>query len=257
MGKSDRNDYLTRSIELLWGKGTPGSRGPKPQISVDQIARAGIRLADTEGLGAVSMQRVAAELGFTAMSLYTYVPSKDLLLEVMLDLAAETDHPQPEFADWRDGVHAWVASVWQLFADHPWVLQVQVSGPPLGPNQMAVFERLLTALDKSGLPKMELFDTGMFLLAAVRGLCKIALDMRQHGGGVSVREVDAVALRLVSAERFPTLHAVFNSAPPGSEPQDMSPDVIPSNLRYGLDRLLAGVEARVAYLRDRPREPAE
>lgn len=252
MAKADASDYLTRSLQLLWGQATPGRRGPKPQTSAEEIARTAVRVADAEGLAAVSMQRVATELGLTAMSLYTYVPSKDLLLEVMLDLTAETAEPSNDSADWREGVHAWVDTVWRLFAAHPWALRVQVSGPPLGPHQMALFERLLAALSGSGLPDGELFDTGMFLLSAVRGLSKLALDMVEHSGAAPPSEVDAAALRIVSPQRFPTLHRTM-TVEKYAEPKELGLDAVPGNLRYGVDRLLDGVQARVAG--DAPGQP--
>lgn len=247
MATADADDYLTRSLRLLWGHTTPGRRGPKPQTSVAEIARTAIRIADAEGLTAVSMQRVATELGLTAMSLYTYVPGKDLLLEVMLDLAAESIRPAATSADWRAGVHGWVEAVWDLFAAHPWSLQVQVSGPPLGPHQMALFERLLVVLARSGLPDIELFDTGMFLLSAVRGLSKLALDMGEHVGGVSRAAVDVEAMRIVETHRFPTLRRAL-AADRAASPQELRLDEVPRNLRYGVDRLLDGIEVRVERL---------
>ena len=69
-----------RSVELLWGTREPPRRGPKPKLSVDAIVRAGIEVADAEGLPALSMRRVAEQVGVTAMSLYTYVPDKDRLV---------------------------------------------------------------------------------------------------------------------------------------------------------------------------------
>ena len=74
------SDDLPRVLQLLWGLDAPGRRGPKPALSLHQIGAAAVRIADAEGLGAVSMSRVAGELGYTTMSLYRYVESKDDLL---------------------------------------------------------------------------------------------------------------------------------------------------------------------------------
>ena len=74
-----------RSIELLWGIGGRGSRGPKPGMSARQIAAAAVEIADAEGLDAVSMRRVADHLGTGAMSLYRYIPGKAELLDLMVD----------------------------------------------------------------------------------------------------------------------------------------------------------------------------
>ena len=77
-----------RSIPLLWGAAGAGRRGPKPSRSVDEVVHAAIALADAEGLAALSIRRVAEALGLSAMSLYTYVPSKAELIDLMLDRVA-------------------------------------------------------------------------------------------------------------------------------------------------------------------------
>src|SRR5580658_9843244 len=99
---------LPPGLDLLWGRRERGKRGPRPGLTPDAIVDAAVRIADTEGLDAVSMARVAAELGFTTMSLYRYVTSKDELLQLMwnasargaetLTLAGET---------WRERLRGW------------------------------------------------------------------------------------------------------------------------------------------------------
>ena len=79
---------LPPRLQLLWGLQERPRRGPKPGLSLERIVDAAIGLADAGGLAAVSMARVAAELGFTTMSLYRYVPTKDDLLELMVDAAS-------------------------------------------------------------------------------------------------------------------------------------------------------------------------
>src|SRR5471030_1171419 len=92
----------SRSIALLWGVAESGRRGPKPRHSVEDVVRAAIALADAEGLDAVSMRRVAETLQLSPMSLYTYVPSKAELVDLMLDrVAGEMGEPDPAGGDWR------------------------------------------------------------------------------------------------------------------------------------------------------------
>ena len=74
-----------RSLDLLWGDAPRPSRGPKPGLDVATIVAAAIALADADGLDGLSMRRVAERLGVGTMSLYTYVPSKAELLDLMLD----------------------------------------------------------------------------------------------------------------------------------------------------------------------------
>ena len=80
---------LPPGLDLLWGLRESGRRGPKPLLSIDAIVAAAVRLADAEGLEAVSMARVAKELGFTTMSLYRYVTNKDELLQLMWNASAQ------------------------------------------------------------------------------------------------------------------------------------------------------------------------
>src|SRR5215472_7517901 len=78
---------LPAHVAAAWGvRGRP-HKGPKPGLSLDRIVAAAVHVADTEGLAAVSMSRVATELGAAPMSLYRYVAAKDELLALMVDAA--------------------------------------------------------------------------------------------------------------------------------------------------------------------------
>ena len=80
---------LPPGLDLLWGRRERGKRGPRAGLSADAIVAAAVRVADAEGLEAVSMARVAKELGFTTMSLYRHVSGKDELLQMMWDASAQ------------------------------------------------------------------------------------------------------------------------------------------------------------------------
>ncbi|HEY1619933.1 MAG TPA: TetR/AcrR family transcriptional regulator, partial [Streptosporangiaceae bacterium] len=74
-----------RGVDFLWGSRERPSRGPRPGLSVERIVAAAVGIADAAGLGAVSMQRVASEVGFATMALYRYVPGKTELISIMID----------------------------------------------------------------------------------------------------------------------------------------------------------------------------
>ncbi|WP_216592539.1 TetR/AcrR family transcriptional regulator [Verrucosispora sioxanthis] len=95
---------LPENVALAWGLRDRPSRGPKRSLSLDQVVAAGIQIAQAEGLTAVSMSRVAGELGVATMSLYRYVPTKHDLLDLMVDTAYGPP-PRPRGADegWRAG----------------------------------------------------------------------------------------------------------------------------------------------------------
>ena len=92
---------LPAEIALLWGLREAPRRGRKPSLTVQDVTRAAIEVADAEGLGAVSMARVAKQLGNSTMALYRYVESKESLLKLMADAAL--DEPDPDAVVGRTG----------------------------------------------------------------------------------------------------------------------------------------------------------
>ncbi|MBB4959316.1 AcrR family transcriptional regulator [Micromonospora polyrhachis] len=168
-----------RSIELLWGLQDRPRRGPKPRFTVAQIAQAAIDLADREGLTALSMRRVADQLGVTAMSLYTYVPSKAELLDLMLDTAyREMVRTEPADDSWRARLTAIADDNRILYERHPWLADISTGRPPLGPGVMAKYEHELRALDGLGLDDVEMDAALTFLLGFVQTCARAAADAR-------------------------------------------------------------------------------
>ncbi|PXY21093.1 TetR/AcrR family transcriptional regulator C-terminal domain-containing protein [Prauserella muralis] len=157
-----------RTMALLWRAhaepaGTDRTpRGRKPRLSVDAIVRAAIAVADTEGLPAMSMSRVADELGSGTMSLYTYLPGKAELIDLMVDqvlLECALPGPdEPRTGDWRQQVELYAHRAREVHRRHPWLWQVSLVRPPLGPGVLAVHEYLLSALSGAGLSARQLVD---------------------------------------------------------------------------------------------------
>src|SRR4249919_2561350 len=106
-------------MALLWGVPGPARRGPKPSRSVEEVVAAAVALADAEGLAALSVRRVAEALGLSPMSLYTYVPSKAELLDLMLDSVA-AEIPPPDGGDWRGKLAQLARARWAMAQRHPW-----------------------------------------------------------------------------------------------------------------------------------------
>jgi AcrR family transcriptional regulator len=233
-----------RSLELLWGIEKKASRGPKPTLRVEQIARAAIEAADAEGLEALSMQRVAERLGFSTMSLYRYVASKDELIEVMLDVAGG-EPPELDTATegWRPLLERWAWELLATYRRHPWMVRIALSGPPLGPNQIAWFEAGLRAISGTGLNQGEMISTILLVSVYVRSEARFTLEMVQaeQYTGVAPAAWGMAYGRLlrtvVEADRFPTLFALMASGvfdEPNGNPDD--------DLEFGLQRILDGVE---------------
>lgn len=170
-----------RSMALLWSDSQPPARrgpGPEPSQTVAQIARTAIELADTEGLGAVSMRRIAQLRGVGTMSLYTYVPAKAELLDVMLDTVYGEAVTSVDGPGWRGRLDQVARDNWALYRRHPWLLQVATGRPPMGPNLIAKYERELSAVDGVGLDDVEMDSVITLVNGFVHGAARGAAEAR-------------------------------------------------------------------------------
>lgn len=149
-------------------------------MSVDAIVRAAIEIADANGLAALSMRRVAERLGVGTMSLYTYVPGKAELLDVMLDMAyGELSMPDSVGSDWRGELELVARENWALYRRHPWMLQVATGRPVLGPMAMAKYERELRAVDNLGLTESEMDSVVSVILSHAEGAARRSVEAAQ------------------------------------------------------------------------------
>ncbi|MQA01900.1 MAG: TetR family transcriptional regulator [Streptosporangiales bacterium] len=124
--------YPTKALELLWGDGGRRTRGPKPTLGVDEIVRVAIEVADAEGLAAVTMRRVATELGFTTMALYRHVPGKHVLAELMIDATIAGRAEDRSTDGWRTPLAEWAMDYFAGLREHPWLLQAELVGASWG-----------------------------------------------------------------------------------------------------------------------------
>ncbi|MFB4295484.1 TetR/AcrR family transcriptional regulator [Actinomadura sp. NTSP31] len=146
-----------RSLELLWGVPERPKRGPKPKLTAERIVRTAIAVADADGLDALSMRRIADELGVAPMSIYTYVPGKAELIDVMLDRAfAELTPADGVPGGWRAKLEHIARDNWDLYHRHPWLLHVAAVRPPMGPAVFGKYEFELRAVDGIGLTDLEM-----------------------------------------------------------------------------------------------------
>ncbi|MEU6204930.1 TetR/AcrR family transcriptional regulator [Micromonospora musae] len=237
-----------RSLALLWRTREPASRRGRADLSVERIIRAAIDLADAEGLGALSMRRVAERLAVGTMSLYTHVPGKGELLDLMLDTAyGETLTGEPTGDTWRDRLEHLARQTWTLYLRHPWLLQVATSRPPLGPNLIARYERELRAVDGIGLTDLEmdavLTLVGGFVHGAVRGAVEQA-QAAERTGLTEQQWWHAHAPYLEKAmdpRRFPLAARVGAAA--GQEYQAAGDPA--RAFDFGLARILDGIEVLI------------
>jgi AcrR family transcriptional regulator len=147
----------------------PARRRREP-ISRDAIVVAAIDLLDREGLAALSMRRLAEELGTGAASLYWHVGSKDGLLDLVLDaVIGEGKVPDPEPDRWQDQLKQVARDQRAASLRHPWVVRVSIGRIPMGPNALRYSERILAILRAGGLPPQLAVQGYLLLIATVNG----------------------------------------------------------------------------------------
>jgi AcrR family transcriptional regulator len=239
---------LPPGIRYLWGLREPSRRGPRPTLTVDRIVRAGIEIADAEGLAALSMSRVADRLGFTTMSLYRHVANKEELLVLMwsaaLDAPPETAGPGD---DWRSGLRRWCRAQVAAFQARPWLIDVPISGPPITPPDLAWMDAGLRALARTGLSENDKLDIMIAFNAQARYQAKIFRDLMEaaKAGRPGMADYGRLLRELIDGERFPSVWRTVESGildlPEGVT---NAPDE--ADLEAGVELLLDGVAALIA-----------
>ena len=273
-----------RSLELLWGVRRAPRRGPKPGLSVDRVIEAAIDLADREGLTALSMRRVADELGVGAMSLYTYVPAKAELLDLMLDAvfgeqvaeleafasrpgevrdaepAAEGHGGGPGVPGWRAGLEARARIDWALAERHPWLTQVSSSRAILGPNETSALDRSLRFLVGTGLTAREMVAAVDTVAMFANGVARRAVETREAPRRTGMtddewwREREPLMAEFYDWARFPTVIEVAAAGgfdePAGTVNYLLQ--FLVDDFEFGLQRLLDGIGALIEARTNRP-----
>ncbi len=231
---------LPRGVALAWGVAANPQRGPRRELNLEAIVEAAVSIADAEGIGSVSMASVAAALGFTTMSLYRHVSAKDdlilLMQEAGLGLPPLTIG---EAGSWREGLTRWHRAVLDVYAEHPWLLDIPIEGEPNTPNNLAWLDAGLSVLVDTPLPA----DSRVSALLLLSGYSRWA--------GTIFRTHDAPTIssttlaELVTPEQFPFLApaiaaGAFEDPPSGDGEQDA--------FDFGLQRILDGLETHIAEL---------
>jgi AcrR family transcriptional regulator len=146
------------------------SRRRREPISRDAIVTAAIGLLDREGLAALSMRRLAEELGTGAASLYWHVGSKDGLLDLVMDeIIGEGKVPDPDPGHWREQLKQVARDQRAASLRHPWLVRVSIGRIPMGPNALRYTERILAILRAGGLPPHLAVQGYLLLIATVNG----------------------------------------------------------------------------------------
>ncbi len=234
---------VARTLTLLWREAEPPRRGPRPRHSVDDVVDAAIAIADADGLDAVTMRAVAERLGTSPMSLYTYVPGKAELLDLMLDALYLAMGRKPFRLQWRARLRTVAEANRELYARHPWAARISTARPPLGPGLMAKYEYELAAFDGLGLSDVEMDAALTFLLAFVQGNAVAAQEHADAPGTDAEWWATAGPLlaRVVDPERYPLASRVGSAA---GAAQGGAYDAEHA-YAFGLERVLDGIAALI------------
>jgi AcrR family transcriptional regulator len=243
---------LPRAVALAWGIAANPQRGPKRELSIERIVEAAIEIADAEGLGAVSMSRVAASLGFTTMSLYRYVTSKDDLILLMQEEATLVAVPPDDSVerDWRDGVTAWVLAMRAAYREHPWLVDIPISGAPISPNSLSLVDWFLRVVRDLPLTDAEKMSALLLVTSYARATSAQDRDLRAAAAASDPADVSGVIAfaalaELVTRERFPYLMPLFAAGGYVAEPGTGSIDT-EEDFQFGLARILDGIAFHVS-----------
>lgn len=228
----------------LWERIDPAAAATRPALSAERIGRTAIALADAEGLDAITMRRLATELGVAPMAAYRHVDGKDELLQLIGDLVLDEIELPPPGTPWRETFRTIALRTRELRMRHHWMAALPPEANVLpGPRRMAITERLMASLDGLGLSLDERMATARALHSygggAINHEVTLATLMKRRGWttGHEVRTALSPEMRhLMDTGRYPVIREWALSA--------TRKDDALWTFEFGLDALLDGIAAR-------------
>ena len=239
-------------VEPIWARPEPsGRRTPR---SREDIAEAAVAVADAEGVEAVSMRRVARELGLGTMSLYHYVRSKDELLDLMSDaiLAGQIVPDEVLTRGWREALTAIAHATRANFERHPWIIGAMRPRPRAipGPSSLRHFEQSVAAVADTGadvatqMEIVSLVDDYVFGFA-VRAIIEGREARIEEEDPRWIESVFDYMRREIETGAYPNVERIVEAnRAEGRRDEELSMMVMqPGRFDRGLERLLDGIEA--------------
>lgn len=241
---------IPRAVAIAWGMHEVPQRGPSRGLSHERIVAAAMAIADEQGLSAVTMQRVAESLGFTTMSLYRYVASKDELLQLMQDAVIDPESiPRLDVEDWVQGLRRWALLLRDVYRRHPWVLDIPRGAVSvLMPNSMRLADLGLRAMRTLRLSDGEKISVILGISMYAASFVTLERDLGREGEIAFGPEAFTLLAEVVTPERLPDLAPLlFSGGYVGGEPDGAG---LEDDFSFGLERWLDGLrvlhEARTA-----------
>ncbi|WP_031070871.1 TetR/AcrR family transcriptional regulator [Streptomyces sp. NRRL S-118] len=201
------------------------ARGQRAGLTRQTVLEAAVRLVDREGMKALSMRRLGAELGVEAMTLYHHVPSKSALLDGMIEqVVAEAVPPEFGAATWREDLRAYAHALMAALAAHPHAVPLLLSRPALTPRNLRTMDAVVRMLHEAGFPLPRTLDILYSLTGFVVG----------HAAGQAGGVDGAGSLASLDPDAYPMLVRAARAA---------GGDAGEARFEYALDALLSGFEA--------------
>jgi AcrR family transcriptional regulator len=253
-----------RSMRLLWRLEIAPKRGPKPSLNVDDIVAAAVEIADEEGLEAVSMRRIAERLGVGAMTLYTYIPAKSDLYDLMFDrVVGRYEIVFADDAGWRENLELIARGQWEIYRRHHWFAELPWTRVPLGPNILDAYERAVSVVSDLGLSGKDMTEILTLVSSYVHGAARLAVEAVTLPTTTSIDDEDwwadvgPVLEAIWDPVRFPTLSSPAMAHAwdqPNTGGYFLAEAV--ASFEFGLARVLDGIETFIAS-NDRSRSAAD
>jgi AcrR family transcriptional regulator len=229
----------------IWSRPAPGER--RPSLTREKIVASAMALVDQEGIAALSMRRIAQDLGVGTMTLYHYVRTKDELLDLIDDammgeLLLSDDELPPD--DWRKGLTAIAMRSREVHRRHPWIIRtLDGLGNRIGPNGLRHFEQSLAAVAGTGLGPEDRLDIISLVDEYAFGFGLRAASDTGHEETGAFAEIAAYVESQLDTGDFPHIEALF---PPGVDRAEVwqrfeEIERDETRFRRGLDRLLDGI----------------
>lgn len=227
------------------------ARAPDQELTQERILHAAIGIADAEGLSALSMRRIAAELGVATMSLYRHVPTKDELVLLMADVVlGKAQLPEPPPPGWRTRLELVARHQWAIYHQHPWMARViSLTRPMPVPNGMAHTEWTIRAVDGLGLDPSTMLYVAVTIANYVQATAinlESEVEAEQDTGITSDQwrnSQDETVTRIFASGRFPMLSSI--AARPDF---DFELDAL---FEFGLQLVLDGLAVLIQHPRQR------
>jgi AcrR family transcriptional regulator len=240
---------MATGIDTVWTRAEQA--GPQP-LSRESIVAAALAIADTEGLEAVSIRRLATKLGARPMSLYSHIARKGDLIDLMVDevMGGAILPDPPPSGDWRDDLRRIAQRTRESTRAHPWMIAAAFRRPFLGPNALRHIDQSLAAVSPLPLPperkRAALLAIDTYTLGFVRWELKSMPAGKEAAGpcaptdegGPSGAEIDAYIAEQAASGKYPHLHELGGK-------KNMSLGVKAEAFETGLNWLIAGIAAEV------------